>query len=184
MTDAAVRKAKAGPKAFKLRDGEGLHLHVTTAGAKLWRLKYRFAGREKLLSIGPYPDVSLADAREARRQAKALLRDHRDPATEKRQRAAAAASATGFEALAREWHAIMAPTWSEVHAGDVMRSLESDIFPALGKVPPDDITAPMLLAELRKIEARPAIETAHRVSAPGGKRTIGSGAREVRIAPH
>jgi integrase len=163
LTDTQIRKAKPGEKPIKLFDGEGLHLFIPTSGAKLWRLKYRFAGKEKLLSIGPYPDVSLADAREERRKAKALLRDNKDPALDKKQRKAAAAGGASFEEIAREWHTAQLPTWSDVHAAEVIRSLEKHIFQALGKLRPDDITAPMLLAELRRIEARPAIETAHRV---------------------
>ncbi len=164
LTDKAIRAAKAGERAYKLADAGGLHLYVTPSGGKLWRYRYEYAGREKLLSIGPYPDVSLAGARQGRDDARALLRRGRDPAAEKRLRKAAAAeSADAFEDIAREWHARAAPGWTVRHAADVLDSLASGVFPALGRVPVGEITPPMVLAVLRAIEARPAVETARRV---------------------
>ena len=164
LTDAAARAAKPKERAYKLTDGGGLHLFVTPAGGKLWRLRYGFGGKEKLLSFGPYPEVGLAQAREARGAAKALLRTGRDPMLEKKARRAAAHDAAGtFEAIARDWHARQAPTWTERHAADVLESLERDVFPSLGALPIGNITPPMVLATLRPIEARPAAETARRV---------------------
>lgn len=165
LSDVQIRKAKAQAKPYKLSDSEGLFLYVTTAGAKLWRLKYRYGGKEKLLSIGPYPDVSLADAREARRQAKELLRAGEDPGIAKKQRriAAVAASENTFELVARGWHALQAPGWAKRHADDVLDSMEKYVFPELGALPITKITTPMVLKVLRDIEKRPAIETARRV---------------------
>jgi integrase len=164
LTDAAARAAKPKERAYKLTDGGGLHLFVTPAGGKLWRLRYEIGGKEKLLSIGPYPEVGLARAREARSAAKALLRAGCDPMVEKKaQRAAAGATAGSFEAIARDWHARQAPTWTARHAADVLESLERDVFPRLGAVPIRAITPPMVLSVLRSIGGRPATETARRV---------------------
>lgn len=157
LTDAAIRRLKPKSRPYKRADGGGLYLLVTPT-AKLWRMKYRRHGKEKLLAIGAYPEVSLADAREARDQAKRDLAAGRTPAARRR-----AAGQTSFEALAREWHALQAPSWTAQHAEDVLDSLETHIFPEFGG---DDINAiepPAVLSALRKIEARPAVETARRV---------------------
>lgn len=165
LSDVQIRKAKAQAKPYKLSDSEGLFLYVSAAGAKLWRLKYRYGGKERLLSIGPYPDVSLADAREARRQAKELLRAGEDPGIAKKQRrvAAAAAAENTFEVVARAWHKLQKPQWSERHGDDVIDSLNTHVFPALGCLPVTKITTPMVIDVIRAIEKRPAIETARRV---------------------
>lgn len=164
LTDAGVRAAKPKDRTYKLTDAHGLVLYVTTAGSKLWRMRYTFHGKEKLLSFGPYPAVGLAQAREQRAAAKALLRSGKDPGLEKKLRRAAGSDPTGtFEAIARDWHARNLPTWTERHAKDVLDSLESSVFPALGPLPISDITPPMVLRVLRAIEARPALETARRV---------------------
>lgn len=164
LTDVQVRKAKAAEKPFKLADGAGLHLLVTIAGNKLWRYRYTFGGKEKLLAIGAYPDLSLAEARAARDDAKASLRSGRDPSVVKRQRKVVvqAETAETFEALAREWHDLQHPGWAEHHANDVMRTLERDVFPAIGAIPIRQLKAPDVLALLRVMEARGAKETARR----------------------
>lgn len=126
-------------------------------------MRYKLAGKEKLLSFGPYPDVSLADAREARDKARATLRNGRDPGVGKRLRLAAAGGGAGaFEVIAGAWHARNASRWSQRHAADVLDSLQRDVFPALGTMHVNDITPPMVLAVLHPIEARPAVETARR----------------------
>ena len=164
LTDAGVRAARPKERDYKLNDSGGLVLFVTKAGGKLWRLRYTYQSKEKLLSLGPYPKVSLANARDQRDAAKALLRDGKDPALQKRIRKAIGGDvAHTFEAIARGWHARNLPTWTERHARDVLDSLEGYVFPILGKLPINDITAPMVLGVLRKIEARPALETARRV---------------------
>ena len=165
LTDVQIRKAKPAEKAYKLADGNGLHVFVTPAGGKLWRYRYLFGGKEKLLSIGPYPDISLLEAREARTTARAALREGRDPSVLKKQRRliAATEATTTFEAIAREWHEKQKSTWTETHSGDVLRSLERDVFPDLGQLPLRDVTVPMVLANLRKVEGKGAIETAHRI---------------------
>ncbi|MBN8803850.1 MAG: integrase arm-type DNA-binding domain-containing protein [Sphingopyxis terrae] len=183
LTDVQIKKAKPTDKAYKMADSGGLFLLVSTTGNRSWRLKYRFGGKEKLLTFGPYPDVSLIRARELREAAKATLRDGRDPAVEKKQAAAARtlAASNTFEACAREWHALNAPRWSPVHAGNVIDSMEADLFPAIGALPIKDVTEALLLDALRKVENRGAIETAHRLrqrasgvfafAAAGGLRT-------------
>jgi len=164
LTDKAVRAAGARDKAYKLTDSGGLYLHISAKAHKSWRFKYRFDRKELLLTIGSYPDVTLADARSIRDDARKVLRGGRDPRhSMKRSRLVAGRDGRqNFEDTARQWHAIQLPRWKEVHANDVITSLERDIFPDLGAMPLDEIDKPLLLAVLRKIEKRGAIETARR----------------------
>jgi hypothetical protein len=161
LTDAAIRRAKPTDKPFKLPDGLGLTLHVKPTGGKPWLFRYRIGGKEKTLSIGPYPEVGLAAAREARDRAHVDLREGRDPGDVKRIRkpTGSVASANTFEAIAREWHELNRTGWTDTHASDVIGSLERDVFPAFGAIPMRDITP----AVVRGIEARRAIETARRI---------------------
>src|ERR1700751_5898135 len=161
LTDAQVRKVQKADKPYKLCDTGGLYLYVTATGGKLWGLKYRLGGKERLLSIGPYPGVGLADARATAAEAKKMLREGKDPSLEKRRQRLTVATDGGdtFEAIAREWHAINKGQWVDLHAYDVLHSLERDVFPDLGAIPIKDITAANVLAVLRKIEKRPALET-------------------------
>lgn len=165
LTDTEIRKAKSADKPRKLSDGGGLYLHITPTGSKLWRMKYRFNDKENLLSFGPYPEVTLAAARQKRDDAKAVLREGRDPSVARKERAAAAIfdSGTTFEAVAREWHTENKSKWTDTHRYDVLHSLERDVFPELGQLPIKSITAPMVLKVLRVIEDRPARETARRI---------------------
>ena len=165
LTDAKVRGAKTSGKPLKLTDGGGLYLHVTPAGGKIWRCRYEINGKEQLLTIGPYPAFGLADARIARDRAKVARQLGHDPAEVRRQEAKAKAEADSntFEVVARAWYAQNASTWRKTHAYDVLRSLERDIFPTLGAVPIHTITPKRVLAALRPIEQRPAIETARRI---------------------
>ncbi len=164
LTDAGVRSARAKDRPYKLNDTGGLVLFVTKGGSKLWRMRYTFQGKEKLLSFGPYPKLSLAQARDQRDAAKALLREGKDPGFNKRIRRAIGSDASGsFEGIARDWHRRNLPTWTERHGKDVLDSLEAYVFPTLGPLPIIDITAPMVLGVLRVIEARPALETARRI---------------------
>jgi hypothetical protein len=109
LTDAAIRAAKRADKPYKLTDRAGLYLYITPAGSKLWRLRYEFGRKEKLLSIGPYPDISLATARDQRDAAKRLLREGRDPSLERKLERAGLreAQSHSFEAVARDWYARM-----------------------------------------------------------------------------
>lgn len=161
LTDTTIRNVKSADKPQKLFDGNGLFLFVTPSGTKSWRLKYRVQGREKLLTLGTYPQLSLKEAREACAAAKKQLSGDIDPSVEKKVKSKS--GQTSLEVVAREWHSKQKPTWSARHADDVMERLEKNIFPFLGRQQPNDITPPQLLAVLRRIEGRGSIEVAHRV---------------------
>lgn len=171
LTDTAIRKARPGDKPVKMADEKGLFLLLTLAGGKLWRVKYRHAGKEKLLALGAYPEVSLAQARERRDDARKLLAEGVDPGETRKaeKRARLLAAENSFEAVAREWHAKQEHTWAKKHAEDVLRRLEANIFPSIGPRPIGEIEAPELLATVRKIEARGAYDLAHRVLAVCGQ---------------
>jgi len=165
LTDAKVRNAKPAEKALKLFDGNGLFLLVTPTGGKIWNLKYRFAGKEKKISIGPYPEISLADARDKRTQARRQILSGVDPGEVRKAQKAARGerAANSFEVVAREWHGKFVKTWSEVHATTIMDRFEKEVFPWLGERAVDDIKAPDILKVLRRMESRGALDTAHRV---------------------
>lgn len=165
LTDTAIRHAKPKAKAYKLADEKGLFLYVTPSGGKWWRLKYRFGGKEKLISLGVHPDVSLKTARERRDDARRQLADGIDPSENRKARKAASVAhiINSFEVVAREWFSRQAKNWAESHSGKIIGRLERDVFPWLGATAIDQIKAPALLDVLRRIEARGAIETAHRV---------------------
>jgi integrase len=160
-----IRKEKPRDKPFKIADGGGLFLYVSPSGGKLWRFRYTFGGKEKLLSIGPYPDISLLDARGERDGAKGMLRAGKDPSATKKLRKLAGVNAadTSFESLSREWFELSKSQWVTRHADDVINSLEKEIFPVLGKVQIKDITASDVIAVLRPIEGRGAKDTARRI---------------------
>lgn len=190
LKELEVRFARIRPRPYKLSDGEGLHLFVKPNGAKLWRLKYRFARKEKLLSFGKYPGVTLAAAREKRRAAKALLARGIDPGsvrlTEAAQaievleaaeiakametvgkaapaRQAPASTPRTFEPIARAWHENRESELDPAHAGRVMRRMERDAFPDLGDRPIAEIDAPEILKVVRKVEARGALDVSRRL---------------------
>lgn len=160
LTDTACRTAQPNDSAYKLADAHGLYLLVKPAGGRYWRLDYRFAGKRKTLALGVYPAVSLKAARDKREEARRLLANGIDPG-EHRKIDRNSGNET-FEAVAREWFTKFSPTWVPTHAGRVLRRLERDIFPRIGSRPAGEITAPQLLAVLRRIEHRGAVETAHR----------------------
>ena len=164
LTDTAVRKAKPEAKPRKLADERGLFLHISNSGGKYWRFKYRFAGKEKPLSLGVYPDVMLADAREKRDEARTQLARDIDPGTLKQiqKQARRVAAANTFEAIAREWISKHLATKVASHRDKVVGRLERDVLPYLGSRPVAEITAPEILRVLRRIEARGVLETAHR----------------------
>ncbi|MFC6486819.1 tyrosine-type recombinase/integrase [Nitratireductor sp. GCM10026969] len=132
LTDTQVKSAKKAGKPYKMTDGAGLHLFVSAAGGKLWRFRYEFGGKEKVLSIGAYPGVSLADARKARDEAKEALKTGRDPSVQKKLAKHAAKTET-FEEIAQEWYRLHKDTWVPRHADDVITSLGNDVFPYSGK---------------------------------------------------
>lgn len=160
LSDVKIRNAKPSDKQQKLSDGGGLFLLISTNGTKAWRLAYRHGGKQKLLSLGIYPAVSLKEAREKREELKTLLVKGIDPSAHRQ--AVKFAAGDTFEALAREWHKKFSAIWSKSHSERILRRLEKNIFPWLGKKSIKEITPPELLAVLRRIEARGAVETAHR----------------------
>lgn len=165
LTDVKVRNIKPKEKPIKVTDGEGMYLLVSPRGGKCWRLKYRFEGKEKVLALGTYPEVSLFEAREKRLAARKALANGVDPGAARRAQKLARAdrAENSFEIVAREWWERFKPTWTEGHALTILARLEQNIFPWLGGSPIAEIEAPDLLAALRRVEARGALETAHRV---------------------
>ena len=163
LTDAAIRNAKPREKPYKLADTGGLYLLVGPRGGKWWRLKYRFRGKEKLLSLGVYPDVGLKEARARRDRAREQRAAGTDPsAARKAEKAEKAAEGDTLEAVARDWHKEHTPLWVPNHAETIIRRLERDVFPWLGAQRLDEITAPDILTVLRRIADRGALELAHR----------------------
>lgn len=164
LSDTAARKSKPREKPFKLYDEKGLFLLVNPSGSKWWRFKFRFDGKELLLSLGVYPDVSLKDARERRDEARKLRTRGINPSLHRQvQKAARSDSlANSFEVVAREWFAKHSPKWAATHSSKIIRRLEREVFPWLGQHPIADITAPDVLAVLRRVETRGRLETAHR----------------------
>lgn len=165
LTATACKQAKPLQKPYKLFDAHGLFLLVMPNSAKYWRLKYQYLKKEKLLALGVYPDVSLLDARDKQAQARKLIASGEDPAISKHRakRAALIHQANTFEAVALEWHEATKSKWNTGHAANVLRSMQQDIFPHLGKLPIADITAPDVLFAARKVEARGALDVAGRV---------------------
>jgi integrase len=164
LNEMKIRNAKQQGRSYKLTDGNGLYLLVTEKGSKLWRLKYRFNSKEKLLSLGSYPQISLLDARKQRDEARSQIAHGIDPGAVRRaQKEAQLQETETFEAIAREWHTRFFSTWSEGYAGTLMSRLELYIFPWIGKRPIAEIKVPELLSVLRRIESRGTIDTAHRV---------------------
>jgi integrase len=167
LTDVRVRTAKPAEAQYKLTDGGGMYLLVMPNGARYWRMNYRFGGKEKTLPLGVYPEVSLAEARGLRSKARKLLSEDIDPVQHKSdaKQISADHAAQTFEKLARAWHTNRLSSWSESTAKDTLRRLEIDIFPEIGAMPIDSITHQHMIAALRKIESRGALEIAHRLKA-------------------
>lgn len=164
LSDRQIKAAKPREKIYRLTDGQGMYLEITPAGGKYWRMKYRIHGKEKRLAIGVYPDVSLADARAQRDDARRLLAQGIDPSKEKQARKISSRAATenSFEVIAREWFSARMADKSESHRKRTLRSLELYLFPAIGHRPIAEIKPLELLAHLRKIEDTGKIETARR----------------------
>ncbi|MBP7253095.1 MAG: tyrosine-type recombinase/integrase [Alphaproteobacteria bacterium] len=165
ITDTSVRNAKPTDKPYKLHDTDGLFVLVHPNGSRYWRLKYRFLGKEKLLALGVYPEVSLGEARERRSQARKLLASGTDPGEIKKaaKRQAILNSETTFEAVAREWHDHFKHKWTPQVVASSMRRLENHMFPKLGSRPIADITPPELLSVVRIVERTGALDMAQRV---------------------
>jgi integrase len=164
LTDAKIRNLKPARKQFKLSDSEGLLLIVAPSGGKWWRLRYRFDGKEKMLSLGTYPRVSLAQAREKRNEARKQISSGIDPSQARQAlKASRQQGKNTFETLSREWHLRFESTWTPKHAKTIIRRLEANVFPWIGKRSIADITPPELLTVLRRVEARGALHSAHRI---------------------
>ena len=164
LTETKISKTKPKEKQVALFDGGGLFLLITPQGGKLWRLKYRFEGKEKILSLGLYPIITLKKAREKREEVKRQIDDGIDPgAFRKAQKQAKTEDRETFEVIAREWHKRFIPKWTESHATKTLRRLELDVFPWIGKRPIREIEPPELLSVLRRIESRGVLDGAHRV---------------------
>jgi integrase len=164
LTNIQIKQAKPKDKPYKMTDGKGLYLLVNPDGSKYWRLKYRILGREKLKSLGVYPEITLADARLRREEARKIIESGNDPVAEERHRKLQKQlkAAQTFESIAREWHKQNYETWSQRHAEGILSRLERDIFPVIGKDPITNLTPPIILACIRKIEGRNANEMARR----------------------
>lgn len=164
LTDIAVRNAKAKDKPYKLNDSSGLYLYITVKNTKYWRLKYRYAGKEKLLSLGVYPIIGLSEARVKALEAKQQLTNNIDPSQFKKElkQKHLVEISNSFEVVANEWHHSRLEKWKPKHAVNILRRLKNDIFPALGHKSISEIKAPELLRVLRIIESRGAIDIAHR----------------------
>lgn len=167
LSEVRVKTSKPKAKEYKLSDGGGLYLLVTPSGGKLWRLKYRFGGKEKLLTLKTYPEISLSDARKFREDARQLLAKNVDPGVVKKTQKAQDQLRTQielntFEKVAREWHKHKKPEWSDNHANRLITRLEQDIFPFIGNRPIVEIDTPEIVNVLQRVAKR-TLETAHRL---------------------
>jgi integrase len=171
LTDKAIRAAKAAERQYKLSDEKGLFLLVTPAGGRLWRLKYRVNGKEKSLTLGAYPEVTLADARSARDAARQRIASGGDPAREKKlaKIQKVSSSELTFEAVSKRWFNDFSTDWAQGHKDRVWGSLERDAWPFIGGIPVVDIEPSDVLAAITRVKDRGAIETAQRLRAYIGR---------------
>ncbi|BBJ22973.1 tyrosine-type recombinase/integrase [Candidatus Nitrotoga sp. AM1P] len=168
LTELEVKKEKATDKQQKLSDGSGLYLLIHPNGGKYWQMAYRFGGKQKTLSLGVYPEVSLVDARDRREQARKLLANDADPsaikqATKQEKRKALQVSANSFSILAAEFHKIKSPMWTEGHAKQWLGNLEKYALPVIGDRPITDIEPMELVGIMRAVEANGTFETRDRL---------------------
>lgn len=188
LSDPTAKKAKLADTPYKLADEKGMYLLVNAAG-KYWRMNYRHDGKRKTLALGVYPGVSLARAREKRDEARTLLADGIDPSAARQQRKLAdrAASASSFEAVAREWHAGKSKKWAKVTADKAMTHLQAYVFPEVGHMPVASVKASQLLAMLRKVESQGIAYTATRLREMCGqifRYAVATGRAEDNPAAH
>jgi integrase len=162
LTDTKVRTAKPTDKQYKLTDGNGMHLLVHPNGSRYWRLQYRYGGKQKMLALGLYPEVSLADARARRDEASKLLANSIDPGDKKKNDKVELEEARTFEQLAVEWHATN-KKWSEEHSRRVLKSLEDNLFPAIGKRNIAELKTRDLLAPIKAVDMSGRLEVASRL---------------------
>ncbi len=171
LTDKECKAAKPEDKTYKLSDGQGMFLEVRPTGARYWRLKYRYVGKEKLLALGVYPEVSLKEAREKREQARKQLSQGIDPMMIRKERRITALVnvANTFEALARDWHANWSQGKTGKHVAAILSRFETDVFPYIGSLPANSITPLMILEVVKKVEARAAYDVARRIKQTCGQ---------------
>ncbi|HAT1527336.1 TPA: tyrosine-type recombinase/integrase [Morganella morganii] len=163
LTDAKVRAAKPLDKSYKLTDGDGMHLMVHTNGSKYWRLQYRFGGKQKMLALGVYPDISLAEAREKRDAARKLIANGFDPSEKRKEvKEEQQKEFNTFEKVARDWHATN-KKWSEGHSNRVLKSLEDNIFATIGKRNIAELKTRELLEPIKAVEVSGRLEVAARL---------------------
>ena len=162
LSETRIRTVKPIEKGYKLADGYGLYMLVTPTGGKLWRFKYRIDGKERLMSLGSYPETSLAEARDIRTAARKMVEQGIDPSERKKAVKIAASGTDCLQSVALEWHKYNAPRWSDKHASRLLNRLYGEVFPYIGGLAVDAIDTPTLLQILRRIEAR-SLETAHRI---------------------
>jgi integrase len=164
LTDRQCLNAPAVDKPYKLYDGNGLYLWVSPKGTKVWRYRYEFSGREKLISLGRFPDLGVRAARDERDRQRVKLIDGIDPsALRKLRRVLPASVEDSFEFVAREWHQRFSAQWTPSHAARNLRRLELYVFPLIGSMPVGKIEAADVLSVLERIVQRGTVETAHRV---------------------
>lgn len=164
LTDTAARTAKPKAKLYRVSDTLGLSLEITPNGSKLWRFRYRFAGKPKMISLGAYPSITLARARELRDAARSQVASGVDPSQHKQaQKRALEAAIYTFEMLADEWHAYSAPRWADATVQKARAYLDKDIIPAIGKRPLAEISRPDLVDLVRRVEGRGAMNVAGKV---------------------
>lgn len=161
LTDTAIKNSKAKSKPYQLSDGNGLSLLINSNGSKWWRFRYAYSGKEKMLSLGVYPDTPLKRAREKREEARKLIAEGIDPSAARKR--AKAALADTFEGVALEWFNKHKAQWLDSHSGKVWARLEKNVFPYIGQEPIGGLRAGQVRAVLDRIVARGAIETAHRI---------------------
>lgn len=164
LTRLEIESIQSPPKTIRIYDGRGLYLEFSPKGGRWWRFKYRFMGRERRMSLGVYPDTGLKEARDKREAARAHLAKGVDPAVRRKaeRNALTTQAQDTVESIVREWFAMVSPSWVESHSSKIIRRFEREVFPFLGPKPIKDVTAPELLAVMRRIEARGFNETAHR----------------------
>lgn len=165
LTDVAIKRLVPSTKPVRVFDGLGLYLEVTPKGGKWWRFKYRFEGKEKLLSMGTYPETSLKNVREKRDEARGLLTNGVDPSAARKAARSTehGGGGTSFEIVAREFHETMRDRWSDPHAKRWLERLKKDVFPYVGARALPEVSAPLLLETLRRVESRGVRETVHSI---------------------
>ncbi len=165
LNDMQIRRAKPEAKAYTLGDGQGLSLLIEPNGSKSWRFRYRYAGKPKMISLGVYPTIKLADARSRRDEARKLVAEGKNPSEVRKEQKLAlqTESENAFEKIAREWHQLKSAKWSAGYASDIMEAFKNDIFPYVGARSVGEIKPLELLNVLRKIEKRGALEKMRKV---------------------